>query len=212
MRISNNHILDQVDDFLNQKEDNEKKIIHMLLAGIIGFIIYQYIFTQTDILYEDINRKTTSLKKKISQVEGYIGGKTGRDLSNIKNDIKKRQEDYDSIVYNINYIDNTFSELSYLLFGNNTSVLFLDNISYLADKYNIKISEISNQFFNPVSKKISKILTVDLTTESSYHNMMKFLNSIEESQLVVDISDINITRPTANLHSKFKISVWGMKD
>jgi hypothetical protein len=41
--------------------------------------------------------------------------------------------------------------------------------------------------------------------------MMKFLNKIEESKLVVDVSDMNITKPSEKLSSYFKISVWGMK-
>ena len=41
--------------------------------------------------------------------------------------------------------------------------------------------------------------------------MVKFLNAIEESQLVVDVSDIQLEQPKENVEGSFKIAVWGMK-
>lgn len=40
---------------------------------------------------------------------------------------------------------------------------------------------------------------------------MKFINAIEESELVVDIYDFNCTASHKNIEGQLNIAVWGMK-
>jgi len=204
-------IAKQIDEFFNQKKQNEQNIIYLMIAVLIGFVVYQFILTQTDLDLKNTTTKVIALKQQVNEKEIYLRVNSVAKLNELKSKVESRQLDYDNAIYKISYVDNTLSELSYLLFNDENWALFVDNISYLAKKYGLEIKEISNKFFDPTFQKISQVLTMKIKTESNYKSMMKFLNSIEESKLVVDVSDMNISKPTNRLKSEFTISVWGMK-
>jgi len=111
----------------------------------------------------------------------------------------------------MSYVDNTLTELSYLLFDDQSWANFVDNISYLAKKYHVNIEEIGNKFYTPTFQKITHVVEVDVKSNGKLKNMVKFLNAIEESPLVVDVNDIVLDKPKENVHGTFKIAVWGMK-
>lgn len=201
----------QIDEFFAQKKQSEQNIIYLMIAAVIGFVVYQFVLTQTELYLQNATNKVSTIKQQVNEKKIYLSVNTSSKLIQFRGKVDEKKLDYDNTIYKISYVDNTLSELSYLLFNDENWAMFVDNISYLAKKYSVDIREISNKFFDPTFQKISQVLTLEVKIKSDYKAMMKFLNSIEESKLVVDVSDINITKPSNKLSSEFKISVWGMK-
>ncbi|MCD8544737.1 MAG: hypothetical protein LRY52_07750 [Sulfurospirillum cavolei] len=59
-------------------------------------------------------------------------------------------------------------------------------------------------------QKIEQILSLKVDFNGSFSDTMKFMNAIEESELVVDIYELNCTGKK-NIEGQFNIAVWGMK-
>jgi len=201
----------KIDDFFNSKKSNEQQIIFMMIALVIGYVVYQFVFFHTDSLRQQAYNKMNRMRNEVNQKRSYLSVNTNAKIRQIKKEVDKKRAEYENVIYKISYVDNTLSELSYLLFNDENWAKFVDNIAFLAKKYNLEIKEITNKFFKPTFQKVSQVVTIEVKTKSNYQNMMNFLNKIEESKLVVDISDMNISKPGDKLSSYFKISVWGMK-
>jgi len=201
----------KIDDFFKGKKPSEQNIIYMMVAVVIAYLVYQFVFFQTDQMRRDAYNKMTNMQREVQNKRSYLRINSGAKLQQMRASLEQKTKEYDNALYKISYVDNTLSELSYLLFNDENWAKFVDNISFLAKKYGLEIKEITNKFFEPTFQKVSQVVTIEVKTKSDYQNMMKFLNKIEESKLVVDVTDMNISRPGEKLSSYFKISVWGMK-
>ena len=109
------------------------------------------------------------------------------------------------------YVDEKLKELSYLLFNDENWAKFLNSITQLAKQYAIDIKVIENKINEPSIQKIEQILNLKVNFNGNFHNTMKFINAIEESELVVDIYDFNCTASHKNIEGQLNIAVWGMK-
>ena len=204
-------IFKKIDNFFKQKKLGEQKIMYIMSFSLMFFLIYQFVYPKIQNLRDTSYNKLIPLQKEVKQKQIYLATNSDNRLAALKKVSQQMIEEYDKSLYKISYVDNTLSELSYLLFNDENWAKFVDNISYLAKIYGLEIKEITNKFYKPTFKKVSQVITLEVKTKSNYISMMKFLNKIEESKLVVDISDINISKPDSKLTSYFKISVWGMK-
>ncbi len=209
--IENKTTFDKIDAYFANKKPAESTLMYAGAALFVGFLIYQYVFTQTDINLKQTKSELVTVKKKVSDHQRYLSLNTASTLNQLKKKVKQKHVHFDNTIYKISYVDNTLTELSYLLFDDENWAGFVDNISYLAKKHKVEIKEIANKFYEPTFQKITHVVEIDVVSKANFSSMMKFLNEIEESQLVIDVSGIEITRPDDKLNASFKIAVWGMK-
>ena len=204
-------IFKKIDNFFKQRKESEQKLIYIMTFGLIVYIFYQFVYPSVEELKDISYNNMISLKNEVNQKELYLRVNSNAKLAALRKSLENDKIKYENNIYKISYIDNSLKELSYLLFNDENWAKFVDNISYLAKKYHLEIKEITNKFYKPTFKKVSQVVTIEVKTKSDYKSMMKFLNKIEESKLVVDVSDLNISKPSSKLSSYFKISVWGMR-
>ena len=204
-------IFTKIDNFFKAKKKSEQQIMYFMSVLLTAYLVYQFLFPVTNSLRENSYQKMSSTQREVNGKRVYLQSNSNAKLISLRNEVKSKVKEYENNLYKISYVDNTLSELSYLLFNDENWAKFVDNISHLAKNYGLEIKEIKNKFFKPTYKKVSQVVTIEVKTKSSYSSMMKFLNKIEESKLVVDVSDINISKPGNKLSSYLKISVWGME-
>ncbi len=212
MRVDNKKsFFKEIDNAILQRSPSEQKIIYLMVGLVIAYVVYQFVLPYTTQEREESYTKMINMQNEVNAKKIYLRRNTQARLRQMKADIQKKEEKYEEVLYKISYVDNTLSELSYLLFNNQNWAKFVDNIAYLAKDKGLEIKKISNKFYKPTFQKVSQVVTLEIDTLSNYTSMMKFLNKLEETKLVVDVSDINITKPKSKLKSFFKISVWGME-
>jgi len=204
-------LFDQIDDFFNSKKPSEASMFLGVIALGIAYGVYQFIFLETDKSLSNTENQIAAVKQKVNTEQNYLNTHSVATLSKAKSDLKQKKLAFDDTIYKMSYVDNTLTELSYLLFDDQAWANFVDNISYLAKKYHVNIEEIGNKFYTPTFQKITHVVEVDVKSNAKLKNMVKFLNAIEESQLVVDVNDIELAKPKENVEGSFKIAVWGMK-
>ena len=200
-----------IDSAILKRSQSEQNIIYLSVGLIIAYLVYQFVFPYTTNMRESSYNQMTNMRNEVNTKRIYLSSNTQIKLKQMRDDINKKQKAYNNALYKISYVDNTLSELSYLLFNNQNWAKFVDNIAYLAKEKGLEIKKISNKFYKPTFQKVTQVVTLEINTLSNYTSMMKFLNKLEETRLVVDISDMNISKPKNELNSSFKISVWGME-
>ncbi len=202
---------DQIDDYFASKSSSEVSLILMGCALAIGYVVYTLIFSYTDQTFTNTENSIKSIKQKINKENNYLLANSEAKLLSLRKEVERKNIEFENISYKMSYVDNKLHELSYLLFDDRSWAGFVDNISALAKHYHVDIKSIGNRFFEPTFQKITHVVEVNIHSEAGFQNTVKFLNAIEESQLVIDVSDINMTSSNNKILSQFKIAVWGMK-
>ncbi len=213
---TNENILERIDNSFKDKKPSEILMIYVAIAAVFGFISYQFIYPVTDARLKRTQKELNSLKTKLRAEINYLKSKTVNNdpeyyVKKLKADIKNLNKNLEKTKYENDYVDNKLRELSYLLFNDENWAKFLDNISYLAKKYNVRINYIKNRFNDINIQKVEEVLEVNIDARGKFNNIMNFINSLEESKLVVDIHNLHLEGKKEYVNATLKISVWGMK-
>lgn len=215
MNNSIDTFLNRVDLFFQGKKESEVYLIFAMLFAIIAFLSYSYLSPITDTILKRTIRNANEVEKKLRDEQAYLAS-VSRDgdstflIKKVKLDIENSKILFEKTSNTNLYIDTKLKELSYLLFNNENWAKFLDSITQLAQKHSVRIKVIESKINEPTLQKIEQILNLKVNFNGPFANTMKFMNAIEESELVVDIYELNCTGKK-NIEGEFNIAVWGMK-
>jgi len=216
MMNSLDSFLDKIDNFFEgKKKSNEVYLIFLMVFLVFGYFSYAYFSPITDKMLQQTMRDAKAVEKKLKDEQSYLAS-VSRDgdeqylIKKVKSDIESSKTTLEKTTQTNAYVDNKLKELSYLLFNDENWAKFLNSITQLAQQYAVHIKVIDNKINEPSLEKIEQILTLKVDFSGSFANTMKFMNAIEESELVVDIYEVNCTTKK-NIEGQFDIAVWGMK-
>lgn len=209
--LNKKDLFSQIDAFFQEKKESEVKMFYLIAVLLIAYLVYQFVYMETDKQLKETENKIVQIKQKVNTERNYLAQNTPQRLKSLQALVQKKKQIFDDTLYKISYVDNTLTELSYLLFDDENWAKFVDNIAALAKKYHVDIQEIGNKFYNPTFQKITHVVEIDVVSRAKFTNLMKFINELEESPLVIDINEIKMSKPDDKILSRFKIAVWGMK-
>ena len=208
-------IFDKIDNYLKDKKSSETSILFFLLFVIVGFLSYSYIYPITDAKLKQTSRLAKDMDKKLLDETSYIRS-ISKDIDEafvikkVKQDIETSKLLLENTTFTNAYVDNKLKELSYLLFNDENWAKFLNSITRLAQEYNIDIKLIENKINEPSIQKIEQILNLKVDFNGHFTNSVKFINALEESELVVDVYELTCLGQK-NIECQVNIAVWGMK-
>jgi len=208
-------ILEKIDIALKDKKSNELSIIYAGIFIVIAAIVYLYVLPESAQMLKDAKMQLSQIKNKINKETNYIRFKTVNGdkfyyIKVAKEKIRNTKSKFESTIYKNGYIDNKLKELSYLLYNDVNWANFIDDIAQNAKRYHVKINYIKNKFNILNYKKVEQILDIEVDANGNFNNIIKFINSIEESKLVADVHGLKMDIDK-NIHVNFKIAVWGIK-
>ena len=206
---------DKIDNYLKGKKSSELSLVFLMVFVAIGFVIYTSLFPVTEKMLKKTKNSHKSIHSKLNQEKAYLNSVTRNGDKNfvIKKmslEVKKQKQLLEDTKYANAYVDTKLKELSYLLFNDKNWARFIDSIAFIAQKYGIEVALISNSFFEPNLQKIKQVLTVQINFNGEFKNILKFINELEESELVVDINNLNL-ESSDTISATLDIAVWGMK-
>lgn len=209
--MKNNTSIDKLDSYLLSKKDSEVKVIFAMAFCLIVFIVYYFVFPISSDFLAKYTRLHTTTQNSLLQEETYKNNNQNR-----PGQLTEQIEDIKDKIYETKYInghvDNKLRELSYLLFNDKSWASFMDRLTFLSKKYKINVIKISNDFLdqnNQTREKVQQMLNVDMELNGNFNSILKFVNEIEESQLVVDVNKIDLTS-SKGINGNISIAVWGM--
>lgn len=218
--MRNDNIFTKIDNYFDNKKPSEVSV--MLLASLIlsGVVIYYAITPYAQEHHDNAMSENSSVTTKLNEVNNKLDSLSlNNDRNNDrnfkinqeKNSIKQLQIKLADTQKMNQYFDDKLKELSYLIFSEQSWADFLDNLALLANKNNVKITKISNTFKEPSAEKIEQMLDINISVDGGFKDIVGYINAIEESKLVVDVSNIDINSTNGKLKGNLGVYVWGMK-
>ncbi|MDR2790348.1 MAG: type 4a pilus biogenesis protein PilO [Campylobacteraceae bacterium] len=206
-------LIDKLDNYLSAKKVSEVYLIYLVTIGLIAAIVYFVIFPEAEVFYNKNTAVLNDITKRLNEEQSYIS-LNEREVESLTSGIANDRALIQEARVENEYMDTKLHELSYLLFNDKSWASFMDRITALAKDYKINILKIENDFKDNKdlqNGKIEQVLNIDIDARGSFHGIIKFINALEESQLVVDVYESTIASNTTNiLETNVKLAVWGM--
>lgn len=206
---------DKIDEYFAGKKQTDFYFVAIAVFASIVFIAYLYAFKPAEKMYKSSRLENKTILKMLNDEKFYVNrmSKDGDNMfyiNGLKNEIIVQKNRLAEAKQTNAYVDKKLRELSYLLFDDKNWANFLNSITKTAKQYGVKVSEISNELNKSDMQKVEQILNAHVKMSGDFHGIMKFVNSLEESMLIVDIYNINL-EGKRDIEGDIDIAVWGMK-
>lgn len=208
--------LTKIDNYFDEKKPSEVTMMLIVAFFLSAAIAYYAVIPYAQNYYDDSIRENDQITQDLNKVNSYLSTVSQGDdrnfMINKKQNELMQQQNKLADAQNMNqYFDNKLKELSYLIFNEQSWADFLDNLAFLANKNNVKITKIINTFKEPNAQKIEQVLDINISVDGDYRDIISYINAIEESKLVVDVNNIDINSTNGKLRGNMGIYIWGMK-
>lgn len=200
--------LQKIDNSFKEKSQKDMYMMYFMIFAIIFAVSYLLFWDTSVSKFKSTNAKIKTVEKNINADNRFLQSNPETKIAKIDKDIKNAKIALDLNKKNNAYIKSKLETISSLIYDERAWGEYLHSISKNAKKYNVKIIDFTNKH-TLHSSSFGHMLDITLQTTAKYKNTLKFINSLEQSNLVVDIHDINI-KAEDRLNSEFKISVWGI--
>jgi len=209
MKINIEDYLHKIDLFFKDKTQKDTYMIYiMVFSSIFGFF-YALFWDSSFDDFEATRKHVVELNKQIEADERFLRLNPDYKVSQLDKEIEKINQEIILHKDNNAYIKAKIETIASLIYDERAWGEYLDSIATNAGRYHIKILELTNKF-SSTNSDFGHLLDITIRSTGNYKNTLKFINSLEQSELVVDIHDFNISAED-KLISDLNISVWGIK-
>lgn len=214
--MKQDNTLTKIDNYFDEKKPSEVTMMLIVAFLLSVAIAYYAVIPYAQNYYDESIRENDRITQDLNKVNSYLSTVSQGDdrnfMINKKQNELLQQQNKLADAQNMNqYFDNKLKELSYLIFNEQSWADFLDNLAFLANKNNVKITKIINTFKEPNAQKIEQVLDINISVDGDYRDIISYINAIEESKLVVDVNNIDINSTNGKLRGNMGIYIWGMK-
>ncbi len=207
LKLSFESYLQRVDAFFKEKSQKDTYMVYIMLFAIVAVLAYPFYDLSLN-EFNDAKKKVSDIKSKITTDELYLRANPLVKIDKLNMQIKAIETELESTKDNNKYIKEKIETISSLIYDEVSWGEYLSSISINAKKYNIKIINFTNEYADN-NESFGHILDITLQVKGNFSNTVRFINSLEKSDLVVDVHNINIKAQDA-LNTDLDISVWGI--
>lgn len=208
--------LEELDVYFAPKKESEKWLLILGVAGIIGYIAYDYLLPYTEDLYNKSERNKKSIQKSIVDNNTYlnsitVGGDREYYIKKFDDDIVAKKNNIVKLNDNIKFVNSNLEKLSDMLFNQKSWSTFLNSITHKAEIQNVDLQYIESQYAD-TNGSFGHVLEIVVGCQGEYRNIVKFMNELEQNVLVTDIfkTELNHDVNTSKINADIHISVWGI--
>jgi Tfp pilus assembly protein PilO len=208
MKINIEDYLQNIDSAFKKKSQKDIYMTYVMIFAII-FAFSYLLFWDTSIAeFQNKQTQNKALSLKIDADNAYLAQNSESKIISLENDIKQASNEMILHKDNNEYIKNKIETISSLIYDERTWGEYLYSISTNAQKHKIKINNLTNHYAIN-NNSFGHVLDISIKLTGKYKNTVKFINSLERSDLVVDLHDFSI-KAQDTLNSDLNISVWGI--
>jgi hypothetical protein len=209
--------LDQLDQWFASKGNsaNNYFYIALLFVGVVAyFILSSYADPYLEESETNLSTATTKLEGAQREYNEFFGGDPDAFVNNKRNILNGARTNLNNIIEERKYLDGKLKEISKLTYNEKNWAKFMDSLSTIAENNNIKIYAIHSDRREPSIKQIFQpeaLLDIDVKFEGAFSNVLRYINLIEQSEMIVDVNkmDINATK-NGKIGGSIGISIWGV--
>nr|WP_314521718.1 hypothetical protein [uncultured Campylobacter sp.] len=209
--------LDQLDQWFASKGNSANNYFYIALL-FVGLVAYFILSQQADPYLEksetNLSTATTKLEGAQREYNEFFGGDPKAFVDNKRNILNGARTNLKNINDERGYLDDKLKEISKLTYNEKNWAKFMDSLSTIAENNNIKIYAIHSDRREPSIKQIFQpeaLLDIDVKFEGAFSNVLRYINLIEQSEMIVDVNkmDINATK-NGKIGGSIGISIWGV--
>jgi len=209
MKLNIEDYLHKIDTAFKDKEPREIYMTYIMVVSAIFAFAYLLFWDSSFQKFEQTRKSVERLQQQIAADKRFLKMNPQVKIAQLDNEIKSINKQILEFKDTNAYIKSKIETISSLIYDERAWGEYLDSISTNAQKFNIKLLNLTNQYAEN-GNAFGHILDIDVTSEGNFKNTLQFINSLEQSDLVVDIHDFDI-KAKDNLHSELHISVWGIR-
>lgn len=208
--------LEAMDGYFATKKENEKWMIIIVIAAIIAYLSYIYLVPYTKKLYDTSERNKKRIEKSIHENTAYlksitVNGDREFYVKKYTNEIVQKKENTNVLNKRIVFINHNLEKLSDMLFNQKSWSIFLNSITDRAATQNVDIEYINNHYVDS-NGSFGHVLEIGIGCNGAYKAIIKFINELEQNDLVTDIYNTHFTvdNNSSQIRADINISVWGI--
>lgn len=208
MKFNIEDYLYSLDQVLSLKSERDKMMMFVMIFSSLFAFSYLLLWESSEISFKTSHEKAIKMESDLSFDKNYLEANPVEKIAQIEQEtVAIQMEEQHYIQYN-SYIKDQLEQISSLYYDEKAWGGYLDSISKYARAYNVKLLQFGNTLTMDNSA-FGHVLDINIKAEGPYKNTLKFINALEQSYLVVDLHDINMTADK-KLTSDLNISVWGI--
>jgi len=197
-----------IDQSFAEKSEKDIKTIYAMIFLVFVAFSYLVFWESAEQGYNQAKAASDQVLKKINDDKQFLLMHPQSEIVRLDQDISKLKVKLASLKDENTYIKAEIEKIPELFYDQEVWGAFLDSIAESAKKHKIKLNFFGNRMANDTTK-FGHVLNVEIQSEGEYQNMVKFINSIEKSKLVVDLHDLDL-KATTKLNLDLNLSVWGI--
>ncbi len=207
-KINIEDYLHSIDIAFSQKTQKDIYMIYIIIIAAIFAFSYSLFWDSSVEEFESTRASVVQLNNKITHDERFLQTNPESKITKLNTEIIRISEDVIKSKDANAYIKSKIETISSLIYDERTWGEYLDSIAKNAQHYNMKIKTFTNTYAAK-GKHFGHILDITISASGHYKNTLRFINSLERSDLVVDIHGLSI-KAQRKLNSDLNISVWGI--
>ena len=208
MKINIEDYLHQLDGYFQGKSKKDVYVTYAMVVSVIIAFSYLLFWDSSFNEFEKTRKQVLALNKSINAYELYLQRNPESKITRLVQDIKNINKQVKTNKETNAYIKTKIETISSLIYDERAWGEYLHSISINAKKNNIKIIDLTNKYATN-KEAFGHILNITLESTGSYKNTLKFIDSLEQSDLVVDVHDLTL-EAKETLNTSLDISVWGI--
>jgi hypothetical protein len=203
-------ILTDIDLQLKKRSKKDLYLIYIMIFSVIFTSSYLLFWESSKNEFKTKRLQVLALKEKIKLDKTYLNKNDKTKVTEIDTIIKESKNKTQLYIKNNNYLKKKIQEISSLIYNETAWGEYLLSISKKAKENNIKILNFENKY-SKNNSSFGHVLDITIRSSGKFNNMLNFINSLEQSELVVDIHTLKI-EAKEQLVCELKISVWGISE
>lgn len=207
--------LDKIDSYLNSRSANEAQMVKLGAGAFIVLLVYLGVFPYAQSYFDAKQTQLDTATKNLNEVNQALLHSNDNTIAQFQNNLANEQNRLNDAIAENDYFDTKLRDIAVLTYNEQNWANFLDSLTAFAKEHDVKVYSIKSDVVKDVAlQKVQPMLDVSLKVEGGFHSILKYINSIEESEMVVDVNGLDINSTTNsgdNIGGDIKISVWGMK-
>jgi hypothetical protein len=208
MRLNIEDYLYTIDQALSLKSERDKMMMFIMIFASLSAFSYLLLWENSEKSFNVSHEKAIQMESDLSNDKNYLEANPVEKIAQIEQQtVAIQMEEQHYIQYN-SYIKDQLEQISSLYYDEKTWGAYLDSISKYARAYNVKLLNFGNTLTTDNSS-FGHVLDIKIKAEGQYKNTLKFINALEQSYLVVDLHNLQMTSDK-KLTSDLNISVWGI--
>lgn len=208
MKLHIEDFLYSLDQSLSAKTERDKNMLYVMIFTALVSVSYLFFWESSEASFNASHEQAMQVETDLNNDKSYLAANPPEKITQIEQETAAIEKEHTQYIQYNGYIKDQLEQISSLYYDEAVWGAYLDSISRYARAYNVKLPRFANTLQTDNSS-FGHVLDISIASEGPYKNTLKFINALEQSFLVVDLHDINLTAEE-KLKGDLNISVWGI--